>query len=84
MEKLPNKFEIFPYNPNVLKEKFVSAPIPIFFNGDVEFHVHVKASNIVLEVFIPQLGEGNLDHHVYFVVGNFPYYHQHGGNIFGI
>ena len=50
----------------VLKEKLVSAPILVFPNWNIEFHVHVDTSGITLGAVLAQPGEGNLDHPVYF------------------
>jgi hypothetical protein len=32
----------------------------------IEFHVHVDASGIALKAILAQLGEGNMDHPIYF------------------
>jgi len=50
---------------NLLKEKLVSAPILVFPNWKVEFHV-VDASMIALGSVLAQLREGNMDHPIYF------------------
>jgi hypothetical protein len=49
-----------------LKEKLSSAPILTYPNWQVEFHVHIDASNTTLDVILAQPGEGNLDHPIYF------------------
>ena len=54
MEKLLKKDVSFCWNDNckkildILKEKMVTTPIPVFLNRKKEFHVHVDASCIVL------------------------------------
>ena len=51
-----------------LKEKLVIAPILVFLDWSMEFHVHVDASSIALGSVLTQLGEGELDHPISFVV----------------
>jgi hypothetical protein len=51
---------------DILKEKLSSAPILIFPNWEIEFHVHVDASGIALGAILAQPGEGNMDHPIYF------------------
>jgi hypothetical protein len=51
---------------NILKENLSIAPILIFPNWEIEFHVHVDASSISLGVILAQPGEGNMDHPIYF------------------
>jgi hypothetical protein len=54
LEKLLKKSEIFRWTPecdkafDILKEKLSTAPILIFPNWEIEFHVHVDASSIAL------------------------------------
>jgi hypothetical protein len=43
----------------ILKEKLSSAPILIFPNWEIEFHVHVDASCITLGSILAQPGEVN-------------------------
>jgi hypothetical protein len=43
-----------------------TAPILTYPNWKVEFHVHIDASAVVLGAILVQLGEGNLDHPIYF------------------
>jgi hypothetical protein len=38
----------------------------IFPNWEIEFHVHVDASGITLGAMLAQLGEGNMNHPIYF------------------
>jgi hypothetical protein len=72
LEKLLKKSELFRWTPesnkafDILKQKLSSAPILIFPNWEIEFHVHVDASGIVLGAILAQLGEGNMDHPIYF------------------
>jgi hypothetical protein len=67
------KNEIFPWNLecdqsfNILKDKLSSDPILTYPNRQVEFHVQIHASSMALSAFLAQLGEGNLDHPIYFV-----------------
>ena len=51
---------------DILKENMVTAPILVFPNWKVTFHVHVDASSITLRIIIAQLGEGALDHPIAF------------------
>ena len=51
---------------DVLKEKLASTPILVFRKWDVEFHVHVDTSCIVLGVVLTQEGGEGLDHPVMF------------------
>jgi hypothetical protein len=54
LEKLMKKFELFRWTLecdkafDILKEKLSIAPILIFPNFEIEFHVHVDASGIAL------------------------------------
>jgi hypothetical protein len=54
LEKLMKKFELFRWTLecdkafDILKEKLSIAPILIFPNWEIEFHVHVDASGIAL------------------------------------
>jgi hypothetical protein len=72
LEKLLKKSELFQWTPecdksfNILKEKLIIAPILIFPNWEIEFHVHVDASGISLVDILAQPGEGNTDHPIYF------------------
>jgi hypothetical protein len=43
----------------------------IFPNWENEFHVHVDASGISLGVILVQLGDGAMDHPIYFVIRKF-------------
>lgn len=51
---------------DILKEKMVTAPILVFPNWKVSFHVHVDASSIALGVILAHPGEGGLDHPIIF------------------
>ena len=51
---------------DILKEKMVIAPILVFPNWKVSFHVHVDASSIALGVILAQPGEGGLNHPISF------------------
>ena len=68
MEKLLKKDVAFEWKQgcqgsfDTLKANMASAPILVFPDWNKEFHVHVNASSIVLEVFLAQPGEGDLDH----------------------
>ena len=44
----------------------VTAPILVFPNWKVSFHVHVDASSIALGVILAQAGEGGPDHPIMF------------------
>jgi hypothetical protein len=72
MERLLRKTKEFVWDAqcqtalDVLKQKLVSAPILVFPNWELEFHVHVDASSIALGAVLAQLGEGRLDHLIYF------------------
>jgi hypothetical protein len=72
LEKLLKKSELFRWTPecdkafDILKEKLSTAPILIFPNWEIEFHVHVDASGISLGAILAQPGEGNMDHPIYF------------------
>jgi hypothetical protein len=72
MEKLLKKDIKFQWNEefqeslDVLKEKMVTSPILSFPDWKKEFHVHVDASSIALATILAQLGEGDIDHPIYF------------------
>jgi hypothetical protein len=72
LEQLLNKFEGFYWNSvcdkafDTLKENLSTSTILNFPNWCVEFHVHIDASIIALGVILAQLGEGNIDHPIYF------------------
>lgn len=51
---------------DILKEKMVTAPILVFPEWKLLFHVHVDDSSIALGVILAQLGEGGLDHPIAF------------------
>ena len=51
---------------DILKEKMVTAPILVFPNWKVSFHVHVDASSTALGVILAQPGKGGLDHPISF------------------
>ena len=51
---------------DTLKEKMVTAPILVFPNWKLPFHVHVDASSIALGIILAQPGEGGLDHPIAF------------------
>ena len=44
----------------------VTMPILVFPNWKRPFHVHVDASSIALRIFLPQLGDGGIDHPIAF------------------
>jgi len=72
VEKLLKKYEAFRWTVechkefDILKEKTSTTPILIFPKWEIEFHVHVDALGIILEAILTQLGEGNMDHPIYF------------------
>ena len=43
-----------------------SPPILVFLDWNKEFHFHVDASFVALGVVLTQLGEGDMDHPIYF------------------
>jgi hypothetical protein len=51
---------------DILKENLSTAHILVFTNWKIEFHVHVDISGISLGAILAQLGEGNMDHPIYF------------------
>jgi hypothetical protein len=55
---------------DTLKEKLVTVLILVFPDWSKIFHVHVDASSIVLGTVLVHLGEGNIDHLIYFSVTN--------------
>jgi len=55
---------------DTLKENLNIAPIMIFPNLENEFHVNVDASGIALGVVLAQLGDGSMDHPIYFASMN--------------
>jgi hypothetical protein len=69
---LLKKSELFWWTPecdkafDILKEKLSTAPILIFTNWEIEFHVHVDTSGISLGAILAQPREGNMDHPIYF------------------
>ena len=73
MEKLLKKDVTFYWNDDcmnildVLKEKLESTPILVFPKWDMEFHVHVDMSCIVLGVVLTQEGGEGLDHPIEFM-----------------
>jgi hypothetical protein len=72
LEKLLKKLEAFKWQPecdqyfDTLKEKLSTSPILVYPNWQVEFHVHIDVSSTSLGAILAQLGEGNLDHPIYF------------------
>ena len=74
MEELFKKDVTFCWNDDcmksldVLKEKFASVTILVFQKWDVEFHVHVDASCIVLGTILTQEGGEGLDHPMVFAI----------------
>jgi hypothetical protein len=44
----------------------VNAPILVFPDWSKEFHVHVDVSSISLGALLAQIGEGDIDHLLYF------------------
>jgi hypothetical protein len=51
---------------DTLKKKLVTMPILIFLGLNKEFHVHVYVSFIALGTILSQLGEGHIDHPIFF------------------
>ena len=72
IKKLLKKDIMFQWNDecqeslDILKEKMVTTPILSFPDWTKEFHVHVDASSIALEVVLAQPGEGDIDHPISF------------------
>jgi hypothetical protein len=72
LEKLLKKSEAFSWNPecdwafDTLKEKWSTTPILVYPNWQVEFHVHIDASEIDLGAILVQPSVGNLGHPIYF------------------
>eukprot|EP00253_Pinus_taeda_P028372 PITA_28372 len=72
MEKLLKKDTTYCWNDDckksldVFKEKMASTPILVFPKWNVEFHVHVDASCIALEVVLTQEGAEGMDHPIAF------------------
>jgi hypothetical protein len=72
VEKLLKKDIRFQWNVeiqeslDISKEKMVTTPILSFLDWTKEFHVHVEASSIALGAVLTQLGEGDIDHPLYF------------------
>jgi hypothetical protein len=72
LKKLLKNYELFRWTPecekafDILKEKLINSPIFIFPNWEIEFHVHMDASGIALGTILAQLGEGSMDHPIYF------------------
>jgi hypothetical protein len=73
LENLLKKAEMFRWTPKcdkafeTLKEKLITTPIPIFSNWEKEFHVHMDALGIALGAILTQIGDGAMDHPIYFV-----------------
>jgi hypothetical protein len=72
LEKLLKKSEAFQWTVecdrafDILKVKLSTAPILIYPNWEIEFHVHVNTLGIALGAILAQPGEGNMDHPIYF------------------
>jgi len=72
MEQLLKKDTTYCWNddckksPEILKEKMASAPILVFPNWDIEFHVHVDASCIMLVTVLTQEGAEGIDYLIVF------------------
>ena len=72
MEKLLNKDTQFTWSQeclgsfNTLKTKMDTTPILVFLDWTKEFHVQVDVSSTALGVVLAQLGEGDIDHTIYF------------------
>jgi hypothetical protein len=72
LENLLKKAETFRWTPEcekafeTRKEKLITMSILIFPNWEKEFHVHVDASGIALGAILMQLGDGAMDHPIYF------------------
>jgi hypothetical protein len=73
LENILKKDETFQWTPecdeafDTLKEKLITTPILIFPNWENEFHIHVDASGFALRAILTQLGDGAMDHPIYFV-----------------
>jgi hypothetical protein len=71
---LLKKDEMFRQTPKcdkefeTLKKKLITTPILIFPDWEKEFHVHVDASGISLGDILTQIGDGAMDHPIYFVI----------------
>jgi hypothetical protein len=69
---LLKKDETFQWTPKcdkafeILKEKLITTPIPIFPNWEKEFHVHVDASGISFRAILTQPGDRAMDCPIYF------------------
>ena len=76
MEKLLKKNAAFEWiqecqgSFDTLKAKMASAPILVFPDWNKEFHVHVDASLVALEVLLTQPCEGDLDQPISYVSRN--------------
>jgi hypothetical protein len=55
-----------------LKEKLASTPNLIFLNWKHNFHVHVDASSIPLDITLVYPNEGDIDHPISFLATNYP------------
>jgi hypothetical protein len=72
MEKLLRKDTKYQWNDkcqhglDTVKEKMVIAPILVFLDWGMTFHVHVDASSIELGVVLAQPGAEDLDHLIVF------------------
>ena len=72
IEKFLKKYVAFVWIPecqgsfDTLKAKMASVPILVFPYWNKEFHVHVDASSVALEVVLVQPGNDDLDHPIYF------------------
>jgi hypothetical protein len=72
MEKLLNKEAKIQWNEDcqkgldTLKKKPMTTLILMFPYWNKEFHVHVDVSSISLGTILSQLGEGDIDHPIYF------------------
>ena len=71
-EKLLNKDAKFQWTPacqeilDKLKNKMATVPILVFPYWKKEFHVHIDASSLVLDIVLTQPREGVLDHPIFF------------------
>jgi hypothetical protein len=51
---------------NILKENLNTTPILIYPNRENKFHMHIDARGISLGAILAQLGDGAMDHPIYY------------------
>jgi hypothetical protein len=72
LETILNMAKVLQWTPEcdkalkTLKDNLNTTPIMIFSKWENEFHVHVYASGIALGSVLVQLGDGAMDHPIYF------------------